>query len=98
MSKQVKRVVTRGSVFEHLGFDRAEAESLRLRAELMRSIEAHVVRSGLSQAEAAKTLGVSQPRLNDLLRGRIEKFSLDALVNMLAAAGRRVQVTVRKAA
>lgn len=98
MTERIKRVVTRGSVFDHLGFDPAEAENLRLRAELMRAIEAHVTRSGLSQAEAAKVFGVSQPRLNDLLRGRIGKFSLDALVNMLAAAGRRVQLTVRKAA
>lgn len=98
MSKSLKRVVTRGSVFEHLDFPPAEAESLRLRAELMRAIEAEVLQSGLSQREAAKGLGVSQPRLNDLLRGRIDKFSLDALVNMLAAAGRTVRLTVRKVA
>jgi len=87
-----------GNIFDHLDFDPAEAESLRLRSELMRAIEAHVIQSGLTQAQAAKTLGVSQPRLNDLLRGRIGKFSLDALVNMLAAMGRKVQLTVRKAA
>jgi predicted XRE-type DNA-binding protein len=98
VTDRIKRVVTRGNVFEQLDFDPAEAESLRLRAELMRAIEAHVTKSGLSQAEAAKTLGVSQPRLNDLLRGRIGKFSLDALVKMLAATGRKVQLTVRKAA
>jgi len=98
MTDRIKRVVTRGNIFDHLDFDPAEAESLRLRSELMRAIEAHVIQSGLTQAQAAKTLGVSQPRLNDLLRGRIGKFSLDALVNMLAAMGRKVQLTVRKAA
>ena len=52
----------------------------------------------MTQAQAAKRFGVSQPRINDLLRGKIEKLSLDALVNMLAAAGLRVEMRVRKAA
>ena len=52
----------------------------------------------MTQAQAAKRFGVSQPRINDLLRGKIEKFSLDALVNMLAAAGLRVEMRVKKAA
>jgi predicted XRE-type DNA-binding protein len=52
----------------------------------------------MTQAQAAKRFRVSQPRINDLLRGKIEKFSLDALVNMLAAAGLRVEMRVKKAA
>lgn len=52
----------------------------------------------MTQAQAAKLFGVTQPRINDLLRGKIDKFSLDALVNMLAAAGLRVEMRVKKAA
>jgi predicted XRE-type DNA-binding protein len=53
---------------------------------------------GTTQAQAAKRFGITQPRLNDLLRGKIDKFSLDALVNILAAAGMRVELRVKKAA
>lgn len=76
----------------------AEAANMRLRADLMIAVQRHVAASGLTQAQAAKELGLTQPRLNDLLRGRIDKFSLDALVNMLARAGKQVSVKVRKAA
>lgn len=67
--------------------DSAEAAtSMRLRADLMVAVQCHVTASGLNQTQAAKELGLTQPRLNDLLRGRIDKFSLDPLVNMLARA------------
>jgi predicted XRE-type DNA-binding protein len=85
-----------GNVFEDLGFAPGEAENLQLRAQLMSKIRAEV--RDTTQAQAAKRFGVSQPRINDLLRGKIEKFSLDALVNMLAAAGLRVEMRVKKAA
>lgn len=93
-----KLKVTRGSgnVFVDIGFGAEEAENLLLRAQLMSRI-CDVAR-GVTQREAAKKFGVSQPRLNDLMRGKIEKFSLDALVNMLAHAGMRVELKVRKAA
>lgn len=68
------------------------------RAELMIAVQRYVEASGETQAQAAKHLGLTQPRLNDLLRGRIEKFSLDALVNMLARVGRQVAVKVKRAA
>lgn len=87
-----------GNVFRDLGFSAEEAQNLRLRSELMIEIENFVKASELTQKEAAKHLGVTQPRLNDLLRGKIGKFSLDALVNMLARAGRSVSIRVRKAA
>jgi predicted XRE-type DNA-binding protein len=64
-----------------------EAQNLLLRAELMLQIERYVKRSGATQQTAAKALGVTQPRLNQLRKGRIEIFSLDALVNMLAKVG-----------
>jgi predicted XRE-type DNA-binding protein len=87
-----------GNVFRDLGFEQGEAENLRLRADLMLRVEAFVKRSGRTQREAAALLGITQPRLNQLLRGRIDRFSLDALVNMLARAGLRVRLSVRPAA
>jgi len=61
-------------------------------------VEDFVKKSGLTQQQAAQRLGVTQPRLNLLLKGKIEKFSIDALVNMLSRAGMSVKVSVRKAA
>lgn len=88
--------MTKGSdnVFRDLGFPEGEAQNL----DLMMKIVQLVKKSGLIQSEAAAMLGLTQPRLNDLLKGRIEKFSLDALVNMLARAGMQVKMTVKKAA
>lgn len=93
-----KLKITRGSgnVFLDVGFPPGEAENLLLRAQLMSQVRDAV--RGMSQREAAKRFGVTQPRLNDLLRGKIDKFSLDALVNMLARAGLRVELRVKKAA
>ena len=85
-----------GNVFRDLGFSQPEAENLLLRAQLMSEIRGAA--RGMTQSEAAKQFGVTQPRVNDLLRGKIDKFSLDALVNMLAKAGLRVEMKVKKAA
>ncbi len=79
--------------------DTAEAAAnMRVRADLMIAVQRYVEASGETQSQSAKHLGITQPRLNDLLRGRIEKFSLDALVNMLARVGRQVTVKVKRAA
>ncbi len=96
MTEKLKRTRGSGNVFEDVGFAPEEAENLMLRAQLMSRIRD--VARGTPQREAAKQFGVSQPRLNDLLRGKISKFSLDALVNMLGHAGMRVELRVRKAA
>ena len=95
-----KPKMTRGkaNVFRDLGFPAQEAHNLLLRSDLMTRIERYVASSGLNQKDAASRLGVTQPRLNDLLKGKIEKFSLDALVNMLGHAGMRVEFSVKKAA
>ena len=85
-------------LFRSLGFTDGEAQNLALRSDLMIRIEKLVLATGLTQQESAKVLGVTQPRLNALLKGRIEDFSIDALVNMLARAGMQVKMTVRKAA
>jgi predicted XRE-type DNA-binding protein len=75
-----------------------EAANLTLRSELMDEIEAIIKEGGWTQAEAAKRCGVTQPRINDLLRGRIARFSIDALVNIASALGRKVRVSLDDAA
>ena len=75
-----------------------EAANLTLRSELMDEIEAIIEQNGWTQAEAAKRCGVTQPRINDLLRGRISRFSIDALVNIASELGRRVTVSLDDAA
>jgi len=81
-----------GDVFIDLGFSVEEAASLNMRCSLMDAIEDILKNRRLTQAEAAKLLGVSQPRVSNLVRGRIDLFSIDALVEMLARAGIRVNV------
>ena len=75
-----------------------EAENLKLRSALMVALKAHLARSSLTQGQIAKLFGVTQPRVSDLLRGKINVFGLDALVNMAAAAGLRVKISIREAA
>ena len=98
MTKRIK--ITEGSdnVFRDIGFGEVEAENLKLRSDLMVRIEKYVKQSGMTQTEAARELGITQPRLNQLLKGKIQLFSLGALVNMLAQAGMRVNMTMKKAA
>jgi predicted XRE-type DNA-binding protein len=76
----------------------AQAENMRLRSALMMALKDHIAREGLSQSQAAKVFGVTQPRVSDLMRGKIELFGLDSLVNMLAAAGLHVEMRVARAA
>lgn len=82
------------SVWDALADTPEQAANLRARAELMQQIAAIVKESGWTQAAAAKQCGVTQPRINDLLRGRVSRFSLDALVNIATAIGRRVHVAL----
>ncbi|MFM9881599.1 MAG: helix-turn-helix domain-containing protein [Burkholderiales bacterium] len=96
MTQNLKITRGSGNVFRDVGFAPGETENLLLRSELMSRIRDTA--KGTTQREAAKLFGVTQPRINNLLRGRIEKFSLDAWVNMLGKAGMRVTVTVKKAA
>ncbi len=89
--------VTKGSanVFADLGFGPQESQNLLLRSQTMVALVQWFNASGLTQAAAAKALGVTQPRLNQLLKGKIEIFSLDALVNMATSAGMRVGLSIR---
>jgi len=93
MATKVRR--SSGNVFRDLGFPDAEAENLRIRSELIAGLRKVIEDEGLTQARAARLLGVSQPRVSDLVRGRIELFSIDSLVKMLAKVGIRVTVTAR---
>jgi predicted XRE-type DNA-binding protein len=92
------KVKTYASVWDALADTPEEAANLRLRSTLMQQIARLVERKGWTQAEAAVRCGVTQPRINDLLRGRIARFSLDALVNIAAALGRKVTVKLEDAA
>lgn len=87
-----------GDVFRDLGFSPAEARNLRLRSELMTALRRFIQKEGLTQADAAKRLKVSQPRISDLTRGKLSRFSLDTLVNMLTDAGMDVAVTIKRPA
>ena len=74
------------------GWYAEQAANLRARAELMQQIAAIVKKNRWTQTEAAQRCGITQPRMNDLLRGRVSRFSLDALVNIATAIGRRVHM------
>jgi len=75
-----------------------QSANMKLRSELMIQISEFVEKSGLTQVAASKQLGVSQPRLNDVLKGRIDKCTVDRLVNMLDAVGYNVELNVFQAA
>jgi predicted XRE-type DNA-binding protein len=87
-----------GNVFKDLGFANGEAENLRLRADLMRELEKVIRDSGLTQSEAAELLGIQQSRVSDLVRGKIDRFSIDTLVKLLAKTGRAVEIKVKRRA
>jgi predicted XRE-type DNA-binding protein len=86
------------SVWDAIADTPEEAANLSLRSELINEIDAIIKQNGWTQAVAAKRCGVTQPRINDLLRGRIARFSLDALVNIASALGRKVRVRLDEAA
>jgi predicted XRE-type DNA-binding protein len=85
---------TFASVWDAIEDTPAEAENMKLRSTLMIALKQYIARAGLNQAQAAKLLGVTQPRVSDLLRGKINLFGLDTLVNMAVAAGMRVEMHV----
>ena len=87
-----------GNVFRDLGFPEEEAAHLRLRSLLMIEVRKLIEARDLTQKEAAALFGVTQPRVSDLVRGKIALFSLDTLVDMLAHAGARVKLVVDRAA
>ena len=86
------------SIWDAIEDTPTEAANMKLRSSLMRALEAHIRAKGLSQTQAAKLFGVTQPRVSDLLRGKINLFGLDTLVNMAVAAGLHVEMRVLEAA
>ena len=86
------------NVFRDLGFPEGEAQNLLLRADLVIHIRKVIEKLGLTQAEAAKRASITQPRMNDLVKGRTEKFTLDAMVNVAAQLGYIVKLSLKKAA
>lgn len=87
-----------GNVFRDLGFSTEEAANLKVRSDLMIRLSKLIDARGLTQAEAAALFGVAQPRISDLVRGKIDRFSIDTLIAMLGHAGIRVQIVVGRAA
>ena len=92
MTVKVRR--SSGNVFRDLGFSREEAENLKMRTDLMIRLSKLIQARRLTQADAADLFGVTQPRVSDLVRGKIDRFSIDTLVAMLGHAGVRVQIVV----
>ena len=88
--------VTRGrdNVFADLGFDAEEAANLKIRADLMLDLRQYIQDRGWTQAEAAAFFGETQPRISNVMKGEISRFSIDKLVNMLARAGLRVRFEI----
>lgn len=82
------------NVWDAIEEDPAQARNLRIRSNFMIALKAYIAKAGLSQSQAASLLGVSQPRISDLVRGKIELFSLDTLVNMADAAGLQIELRV----
>jgi predicted XRE-type DNA-binding protein len=93
--KQVQRSRPSGNVFRDLGFSSDEADHLRIRSELMAKVQKVIMAGGFKQAEAAELLGVSQPRVSDLMRGRIDLFNVETLIDMLAKLGVRTKLVLQ---
>ncbi len=99
MSKKDRQIIeSSGNVFADLGFERHEAENLLVRARLMAAIKAYIEAEGITQREAAERFNVAQPRISEIYRGKIELFSTDNLINMLARVGRHVEISINEAA
>lgn len=94
----MKKRVSTSNVFRDLGFGAEEAANLKLQAMLMVELEKYIQEKHVTQKRAAERLGVTQPRISDLMRGKIELFSVDTLITMLTHAGLKVDVRVRRSA
>ena len=88
--------VTKGNVFEDLGFDRAESADLALRAYLMAEIRKFIERNDLTQVKAANFFGVKQPKISNIMNGKVEEISSDYLVGLLAKTGGEFKYTFKQ--
>ena len=91
----VKITRSNRNVFRDLGFDLEESEHLKIRADLMIQVQKRIAARGYKQTDVAKILGITQPRVSDLLRGRIDLFSTDTLIDMLAHLGVSVRLVLK---
>ena len=89
-----KRIKSSGNVFSDMGFTKPAAENLKIRSALMMQVEKYIKNHKLTQTQAAKQLGIDQPRLNKLLKGRIDLFTIDRLVEMLAKVSVNVKLEI----
>ncbi len=96
MTTKIRR--SSGNVFRDLGFSVEEAANLKMRADLMIRLSKLIDSRGLTQGQAASLFGVTQPRISDLVRGKIDRFSIDTLIAMLGHAGVKVQIVVGRSA
>jgi predicted XRE-type DNA-binding protein len=85
------------NVWDALEENPAVAENMKIRSSLMQELSSYIERAGMTQAQAARRFGVTQPRISDLKRGKIDLFSIDTLVNMLTTAGLHLDVRVQEA-
>ncbi|MDE2259848.1 MAG: XRE family transcriptional regulator [Betaproteobacteria bacterium] len=83
------------SVWDAIEDTPQEAASMKVRAAILIAIQEYLKEKNMTQADAASLLGVTQPRVSDLMRGKIELFSLDTLVNMVSTTGREIEVRVK---
>ena len=95
---ELDAVVGSDNVFRDLGFPEAEAQNSLLRTDLVIHIRKVIDKLGVTQVEAANRAGITQPRMNDLLKGRTQKFTLDALVTVASSFGYSVQLKLKKVA
>lgn len=84
------------SVWDAIEDTPEDAENMKLRSALMSALQSHIKRSGMTQAQAAKQLGVTQPRVSDLVRGKVSLFAIDTLVNMATSAGLKVEMRIKE--
>lgn len=94
----MKRKKSTHNVFRDLGFGAEEAASLKVRAELMAELEKYIRAQRLTQRRAAERFGVTQPRISNLMQGKIALFSVDTLIDMVAHAGLSVDVRIKRSA
>ena len=91
-------IASSGNVFKDLGFSQEESDKLMIKSRLMMEIESFIKSKGMTQTHAAELMGVTRPRISDVMRGKIDKFTIDALVDMLSKAGLQVAITVENSA
>jgi len=93
-----KTVTSSGDVFKDLGFPPEVAEKLNIKSQLMLEVRRYIEKNKLTQERAAEIMGVKRTRISDATRGKIEKFTIDALIDMLSKAGKHFIVKVKTAA